>query len=139
MPNLREYKQRDNIKTMGKRNSKKTVQTEWKSYMNIKGGRGKKKKGTQEENSTNSGKKYDGGKKKKQWGKNNSTNSEKSLQTLCKYKWWSENMCPNKVCPLTRQNTPPSPHCVPSDSVSQSATVSNAHFVVHGLVIMNSK
>ena len=33
---------------------------------------------------------------------------------------------------------PPSPRCVPSDSVSQSATVSICHFVVLGLVIMNS-
>ena len=35
---------------------------------------------------------------------------------------------------------PPFPNCVPSDSVSQSATVSiYAHFVVLGLVTMNSK
>ena len=30
----------------------------------------------------------------------------------------------NKVCHLARQNTTPTPNCVPSDNVSQSATVS---------------
>ena len=46
----------------------------------------------------------------------------------------------NKACRLARQNTPP-PFCVPIDSVSQSATVGIlcAHFVVLGLVTMNSK